>query len=113
MVFSASGPTLEFLSLYTMTTPPMEIKNWLKAILNRAQHCHWLPEEKLQMELHLDAWDPGALRTVQAYHEHAADAERFLLRYYFKFFDTQHQWWHCINASACAVWLCRQCDSDH
>ena len=91
-------------------TPDNEIRRWLQAIVTRAQHCYWLPEEQLHMKLHLEAWDSGALRTVKAYHEQTAEAERFLLQYFsiFLMHKTKHG-----SAEMQVLVQCGSVDRDH
>jgi hypothetical protein len=85
-------------------------RRWLMSVLDKQQLHSWLPMEKLHMKrLMVNKWDEGALRTIRAYYGNAGpEVEEFMFIFLCKFYDEHYERWHCINASACAVWLCRQ-----
>ena len=80
------------------------------SVLDKEEWHFWLPMEKLHMKrLIVNKWDDGALRTTRAYYGNAGpEVEEFMWTFLNIFYDEQDERWHRINASACAVWLCRQ-----
>jgi hypothetical protein len=85
-------------------------RRWLMFVLDKQQLHSWRPMEKFVMKrLIVNKWDDGALRTIRAYYGNAGpEVEEFMWTFLNIFYDEQDERWHCINASACAVWLCRQ-----
>lgn len=91
-----------------MTDPPT--RRWLMSVLDKKQLPSWLPTERLHMRrLKVNKWDDGALRTIRTYYGNAGpEVEEFMFTFLCKFYDEHNERWHCRNASACAVWPCKQ-----